>query len=257
MKAVLRYLGAKNALAPWIVSFFPPHRCYVEPFGGSGAVLFNKPPAEIEVYNDKYGRLVNFFRVLRDHGEELCRLIELTPYAQDEYRDSFEISEDPIEDARKFAVFSMMSYGMGINKPGFRRGGLLRNTPCPQSWRDYPETLRECAVALRNRNIEINNTDALAIMRSYDSQETLHYVDPPYPQDLRVSKYHEEYDEHERLLDFILSLKGKVVVSSYMSELYASKLSSWHMESKAAKTTGGVVKQEVIWMNYQPQMMLF
>lgn len=41
MKALIRYPGAKWKLADWIISFIPGHHTYVEPFFGSGAVLFN------------------------------------------------------------------------------------------------------------------------------------------------------------------------------------------------------------------------
>lgn len=47
MKALLKYPGAKNRLATWIVSHIPPHKVYCEPFLGSGAVFLNK-----ELYNE-------------------------------------------------------------------------------------------------------------------------------------------------------------------------------------------------------------
>lgn len=111
-RALARYLGGKNRIAPWIISFFPPHKIYVEPFGGSAAVLLNKQPAWMEVYNDLYDRIVNFFEVLRDpeKSERLASLLELTPYAQTAYARSFEIAEDPVEDALRFAVLSMGKY---------------------------------------------------------------------------------------------------------------------------------------------------
>ena len=141
----------------------------------------------MEVYNDLYDRVVNFFEVLRDpeKSERLASLLELTPYAQTAYARSFEIAEDPVEDALRFAVNSMMSYGGGIHKPGFKRNGILRTTTYPKTWREYPEIVRECAAELRSRNIEINNMDALQVMARYDSPDTLHYVDPPYVQSTR------------------------------------------------------------------------
>lgn len=262
-RALARYLGGKNRIAPWIISFFPHHKIYVEPFGGSGAVLLNKQPAWLDVYNDLYDRIVNFFEVLRDpeKSEQLARLVELTPYAQEAYARSFEIAEDPVEDALRFAVNSMMSYGGGIYKPGFKRDGILRTTPYPKTWREYPDVVRECAAELRNRNIEINNMDALQVMARYDSPDTLHYVDPPYVQSTRGNRvrYAHEYDQqdHERLLAFLQTLKGKVVLSGYDSELYARQLDGWRKECKVAYDTQGGKKIECLWMNYNPQLTLF
>lgn len=262
-RALARYLGGKNRIAPWIISFFPPHKFYVEPFGGSAAVLLNKQPAFLEIYNNLYDRIVSFFEVLRDpeKAERLARLVELTPYAQEAYARSFEIAEDPVEDALRFAVNSMMSYGGGIYKPGFKRDGILRTTPYPKTWREYPDVVRECAAELRNRNIEINNMDALQVMSRYDTPDTLHYVDPPYVQSTRGNRvrYVHEYDQedHERLLAFLQTLKGKVVLSGYDSELYAAYLDGWRKECKVSHDTQGSKKIECLWMNYNPQLTLF
>lgn len=139
--------------------------------------------------------------------------------------------------------------------------GLLRTTPYPQTWREYPEIVRECAAELRSRNIEINNMDALQVMARYDSTDTLHYVDPPYVQSTRGNhvRYEHEYDQqdHERLLFFLQSLKGKIVLSGYDSDLYSRNLSGWRKECKVSHDTQGGKKIECLWMNYNPQLTLF
>lgn len=88
MNAILNYPGAKWGMAKQIIALMPPHRSYLEPFFGSGAVLFNKPPSAIETVNDIDGDIVNFFRVLREQPEELARAISLTPYAREVYDDA-------------------------------------------------------------------------------------------------------------------------------------------------------------------------
>src|SRR5690554_1056987 len=104
MKPVLKYPGSKWNIAKWIISFMPPHTTYLEPFFGSGAVFFQKPPSKVEMINDIDGNVVNLFRVIREHPEELAALIEMTPWARDEYYASYEKTGDSLEDARRFLV---------------------------------------------------------------------------------------------------------------------------------------------------------
>ena len=61
MNAVLKYPGSKWNLASWIINYFPEHHSYLEPFFGSGAVLFNKRRSDIETINDLDGDVVNLF----------------------------------------------------------------------------------------------------------------------------------------------------------------------------------------------------
>ncbi len=84
-RSVLKYPGSKWRLAEWIVSLMPPHKSYLEPFFGSGAVFFSKPPSRIETINDLDGEIVNLFRCIRERPEELERAVALTPYSREEY----------------------------------------------------------------------------------------------------------------------------------------------------------------------------
>lgn len=88
MNTLLNYPGAKWGMAAEIVSLMPPHRSYLEPFFGSGAVLFNKPPSAIETVNDIDGDVVNFFRILRERPDDLAAAIALTPYAREVFDDA-------------------------------------------------------------------------------------------------------------------------------------------------------------------------
>lgn len=97
------YPGGKVRLSSWVISHFPRHKIYVEPFGGAAGVLLNKTPSPLEVYNDLNSDLVNFFRVLRDKEKaaELIRRLRLTPYAREEYYSVYPMpKDDDIERAR-------------------------------------------------------------------------------------------------------------------------------------------------------------
>src|SRR5260370_477219 len=112
-RPVLRYHGGKFRIAPWVIEHFPPHRTYVEPFGGAAGVLLQKPRAYSEVYNDLDGDVVNFFRVLRDPAQ-LDRLLQVcvaTPYARVEFEDAWEPVDEPIERARRLTIRAQMGFG--------------------------------------------------------------------------------------------------------------------------------------------------
>lgn len=149
MKSVLKYPGAKNRLAPWICEYIPKHDVYLELFAGSLAVFFNKPRCHIETVNDLDGEIVNFFRILRDRSEELCRLIEFTPFSRSEYKAAYESTDDDLERARRFAVKCWMGFGCGnLYRNGFK-SGQQKHSPNPaRAWNELPETLRLATVRL-------------------------------------------------------------------------------------------------------------
>lgn len=123
-RPVLRYHGGKWRLAPWICAHFPAHRLYVEPFGGAASVLLRKPRSYGEIYNDLDGEIVNVFRVLRDNGHALRAALELTPFAREEFAESYMPHSDPIEQARRTIVRSFQGFGSAaVCGEGFRLPG--------------------------------------------------------------------------------------------------------------------------------------
>ncbi len=265
MKAALRYFGAKNRLAGWVNSFIPDHRVYVEPFGGSAAVLLNKPRSEIEVYNDIYRDVVNYFRVLRDGDvNELVRLLELTAFSREEYQQAAEALPDDggLEAARRFLVRSFMciaSNGVFRAKGGFRWGGLKRVPSHAWDWRLFPDRLH--AVADRLQGVYIENIDALEVMGKFDSPETVHYVDPPYMLEARTKdgRYDHEYtaSDHGKLLWFLSQLKGKVMLSGYRTAEYAKVLKDWSLVSCATRASQNAPREECLWLNFELEQKLF
>lgn len=116
MKAVVKYPGSKWSIAEWIISFFPEHHSYVEPFFGSGAVLFNKERSNIETVNDLDGNVVNLFECIREDPEKLARSIYLTPYSRQVYENAFqEVPGDRFEEALNFYIRLNMGHGFRTN----------------------------------------------------------------------------------------------------------------------------------------------
>lgn len=262
LRPVLRYHGAKFRLAPWIISHFPEHRVYVEPFGGAGGVLVRKPRAYSEVYNDLDGDVANLFRVMRDPDarQRLTEAIVFTPYARTEFEAAFEPIDDPVERARRLVIRAMMGFGSaGATKEttGFRIDTKREYETAQQLWAMYPDNL--AAVGLRLTDVLIENRPALDVIRAHDTAATLHYIDPPYLPDLREQRnastaYRHEMsvDDHLQLLEALRGLSGMVVLSGYPSALYDQNLLGWEKRATGARIAAGrgtAVRHEVLWLN--------
>lgn len=265
-RPVLRYHGGKWKLAPWILQHLPPHRVYVEPYGGAASILLRKPRAYGEVYNEIDGDVVNLFRVLRDEASaaELKRRLELTPFAREEFESSYQPANDNIDQARLLVVRAFMGFGSNGHcirrKTGFRANSNRSGTVPAHDWANYPDALK--GITERIRGVVIENRDAIEVMLQHDGADTLHYVDPPYvhstramknPYDLAYGGYAKEMNdgEHEHLLSVLMELRGMVVLSGYPSPLYDETLAAWHRVETAAHADGARPRQEVLWLNAQ------
>jgi DNA adenine methylase len=260
-RPVLRYHGGKWLLAPWIIEHFPPHKVYIECFGGAGSVLLRKPRSGVEIYNDLSGEMVNFMKVLRDHGAELERRLRLTPFARDEFNASYEATDDSIERARRTAVRAQMGFGTSAlvrSKTGFRRSGHRNSTKSYASdWAQWQEGIG--AVVERLRGVVIENAPAVEIIRALDEPRVLFYCDPPYVHSTRSNvsssnRYgHEMTDEDHRDLAAVLhEARAAVVLSGYHSPLYDELYGDWHQRERVARAQGqdgAIERLEVLWMN--------
>jgi DNA adenine methylase len=284
-RPVLRYHGGKFRLAPNLIEIFPPHRVYTEAFAGGASVLMRKPRSYAEVYNDLDGEVVNVFRVLQNRrkAKALEAALRLTPYARQEFLLSYKHDRSDVERARRTIIRSFMGFGSdsisrmkasraGFNtrlssvmSTGFRSNANRSGTTPAHDWMVYPDNI--ATFVERLQGVVIEQRDAREILQKMDSPEALHYLDPPYPGSTRKigngttpeHRYRHEMttaESHEDLAEFLRSLKGMVVISSYPSDLYGRLYADWH----AIEWTGGQFcssntkeqkRTERVWMNAQ------
>lgn len=253
IKPVLRYPGAKWMLADWIIDHMPAHESYIEPFFGSGAVFFNKPPAKVETINDIDARAVNLFRVVRDRSEELCALIDMTPWARDEFEISYHVSDDPLEDARRFLVRCWQAFGTRLNtRCGWRNDTNAdgRGTSYTPTWNMLPQ--RILAVVDRLKQAQIENRPALELITRHRHHSVLIYCDPPYVLSTRSGPlYHHEMTDadHIELLEALIDHPGPVLISGYENALYAELLGGWHIKRVRGFANSGKATEEILWLN--------
>ncbi len=265
-RPVLRWHGGKWKLAPWIIRHFPPHRIYVEPFGGAGSVLFQKTRCYAEVYNDLDDEVVNFFEVLRDEtmAARLVAQLVMTPFARREFEAAYAETYDPVERARRLVIRSFMGFGSdGSNsewRTGFRANSNRSGTTPAHDWANFPAALRLAIERLRG--VIVEHRHAHKCIAAHDGPETLIYCDPPYVHSTRsrksrrkgeggVAAYRHEMtdDAHADLLAFLRTVKGMVVLSGYACALYDEALPDWRRIERAAHADGARDRTEVLWIN--------
>jgi len=257
-RPLVLYHGSKFRIADWVISFFPPHRIFLDLFGGSASVLLKKPRSEIEVYNDRDGEIVNLLKITRDRGQELAEKIYFTPYARDEFTGSFQPSDDPLEQARRTVVRSFQGYGgacatfcggsrasYGSFRVAYKRGNR------PQvSWSTVPENL--LAVNGRLKGVCIENLDFRKALKRYAQKDALVYADPPYLSETRAHgadyRYELPEQDHVELAQLLHEREGPAVVSGYPSGLYEELYKNWDRRELSTRCVRNKKRTEVLWI---------
>lgn len=258
MRTVLKYPGSKWRIAPWIIKRIPEHHSYVEPYFGSGAVLLNKVPSQIETVNDLDHDVVNLFRCIKEDSERLSRLVKLTPYSRKEYDDSFgQIPEDKFDQAVRFLVQCWQGHGFRQNgrKVGWKNDvqGREEMYAC-KNWYRLPGWIIN--IVDRLRQVQIENRPAIEIIKRFRYPNVFIYADPPYLLEARSGKQYKHEmtkEDHIELLEILFQHPGPVMVSGYDNDLYSEMLRGWSKDSTGgeAEYYGKRKQEETIWMNYQ------
>lgn len=223
----LRYIGGKAGIVDWIIDNIPGGSIYVEAFGGAAWVLLNKPRHDVEVYNDADKTMVTFFRVLQDKekAEKLIRKLEFTFHSREEFGRAIEILDAPGEHSDvdvAWARYVLQEQGFG-GRPVATIGGWKRTMG---SSRSVFEKLRYLPmIHKRMASVQIDNRDALEVIRYWDSPNTVFYLDPPYVPSTRRNNHfygdNEQDDQfHIQLIDLLSEISGAFALSAYRNPIY-------------------------------------
>ena len=257
---LIHWFGGKSNHLDFVLPLLPRTKVFVEAFGGSGAVIINREPSDVDVYNDLFEPVVNLMRSVKEDAERLAELIHLTPYSRREYELALTATNDQTESARRFLASSM------------QRHSAAQHTTRRSDWaRGKNKTLR--ATTFMKKPLDILNTharlqgvvieemDALEVIMKYDSPDTLFYLDPPYVASTRAFGHYGDYeyydDDHENMARVANALSGKFAISGYNSDMYNElfpKDKGWvRYDNKTKKTAyaKGHVRMECLWCNYE------
>ena len=223
-KPIISYYGGKQRMASKIVKLLPPHTVYVEPFFGGGAVFFKRPivlPGNShyfrEVINDADEHLINLYRIVRDRPNEFIEKIKLINYSEAEHQKSKELlrtTTDSLTRALAYYVNIWQSFAQKLNG-GWGTSVISRNHAstfyrAKNNLIDLVDRLSRCYISA---------SDALLVIKRFDSPQTCFYCDPPYPGTDQGYYVKFTQEDLKKLISLIQVSKGSFVLSVYDNQV--------------------------------------
>lgn len=164
-----------------ISPLLPAHIVYTESFAGGAALFWAKEPAAVEVLNDINGNLINFYKVLKSRFNELETMIKTTLHSREMFDFACVVYDfpqffDPVTRAWALWVKSKMGFASKLDGTfGYDKTSNSIAKKLGGAKELFTEDLSK-----RIENTQIECTGALRIIASRDTEETFHFVDPPY-----------------------------------------------------------------------------
>ncbi len=218
LNSFIPWIGGKKLLRKEIIKRFPKEDFtkYVEVFGGAGWVLFDKVQSkkQLEVFNDIDGNLINLYRCIKFHADAVQKELDWILSSREVFTDYKAMIDNNIgTDIQKAAMYLYLvkvSYGAARRTYGAKTG--INNTK---------EILLE--IQKRLSAVIIENKSYEKIIKSYDSADTLFYLDPPYYKAERHYDLQFTVEDHEKLAKILKEIRGRFILS-YNNDSYIKKL---------------------------------
>ncbi|MGJ1424524.1 DNA adenine methylase [Sphingobacterium spiritivorum] len=260
------YFGGKHTWCDSISAYFPEHIHFIDVFCGSMAITLNKPFSQIDTANDINGDVVHFFKILRDHPDELIRQLLLTPCSREEYNNSWGNIEgiSDIERARRFYIRVRQSfYGLGIQRQnkGWHAVKTVSRSQFGETVNKWLNSIPKLFyVAEKLMHIQIENKHYRELIPAMDFEKAFFYLDPPYHPDCRKSSNDYMHDftheDHVELAAVAHKIKGLAMLSTYDCKAMRDLYPGWYWVKfpiKKNNIRSGEV-EECIVMNYNPEL---
>lgn len=194
-KSLIPRVGGKSLLAKRIIKMFPKNyeeMTYIEPFVGGGGMFFRKNPSTKEVINDIDKEVYSVFTEVkkRDINDSIHRNL----ITKDYFYNVLLKSKDPVKIIEKYKR-SFFGFGNDFNK-----NDKVINT----NFTPFHERLQP---------VKIYNKDFKAIIKQFDSPNTLFYLDPPYSVEKKRDNYYKNYVTPQEVYNAVSGIKGYFVLS--------------------------------------------
>jgi len=184
---VIRFAGGDfyvaDVIRPRLESLCPQPRCtFVEVFGGSGYMsqTVSRTVFRNIVYNDINNMLVNLYRHVKEKPETLAAVVSMLPYSRSYHM----IISQLLRECKEFASLAVAAMAFYVYNATFNgvittngfSYGIDKNLA-----REYKSrVLAVLKYAAAWRDIAIENLDFREVIKKYDAEKTVFYLDPPY-----------------------------------------------------------------------------
>lgn len=173
---LLRRLGNKQKMVPYIVPHFPPHTLYIELFFGAGGMFFNKPKARHNIVNDLDSEVFNLFQVVNEQPKNLEAALQAMPIAEDLWKYwRLNKESEPVRKALRFLFLSNFGFLGKAETLRFNAGNTKEIL-----WRSIAEAHKFMF------SVEFMNTDFRNVLNRIPVRPEMKpnlafiYADPPY-----------------------------------------------------------------------------
>ena len=257
MLSPITYYGGKQKMLRHILPIIPTHRTYVEPFAGGLAVFFAKEQSPVEIISDTNRFVTNFYQQAQNNFPALQKRVIQTLQSRVCYDDAMLIYKnadhpcfDDLDKAWAFWVATNLGFASGIGTWGYGTKDSKREKSIAAKREKFTEAIME-----RLKHTQIENRDALYVIKMRDREETFFYVDPPYfNSDMGHYGGYTEKDFTD-LLDLLSQIKGKFLLSSYPSDVLKAytKAHGWRTRTIETIVNASKYKKpktEVLTANY-------
>lgn len=258
MKTPISYYGGKQTMLKHILPLIPNHEVYTEAFAGGAAVFFAKKPAKVEVINDINAELINFYKVFKQHSNDLRTEIESTVHSRNLHAYAQFIYQYPeffTKVKRAWALWLLSKVSFASKLDGTYGYDKTQNS-CVKRLVNAKEFLLSEHLAERIAEAQVECTDALRVIKSRDTSDAFHFVDPPY---INTNLGHYVgYNEHDflLLLELLEQVEGKFMLTNFPNEIldYHVKRNKWNVVEVTRTISASKSKRrkqvEVMVMNY-------
>ncbi|WP_229204133.1 DNA adenine methylase [Campylobacter anatolicus] len=207
LRAPFGWVGGKSKLAKEIIPLMPDHTKYVEVFGGALSVFYQKEPSKIEIVNDINGDLINLHRIIRTRPQSLSAQLNKMLRSREMFYLIKQGKIKPRNDIQRAAFyFYLLSTSFGSKGDNFAMG---KSRSGKSIYRDFMTHSK------RLKHTLIENLSYEKLIKEYDSNDTLFYLDPPY---IGTENYYKMISgftmkDHETLARILKCINAKFMLS--------------------------------------------